>query len=398
VIRRPWAIVFVLTGLNLVNYIDRYMVSAMGPDIIRELHLSDFEFGLVWNAFMVGYFVTSPFFGALGDRGPRRGLIALGVALWSLATIGSGYMPTLIALLAMRFVVGTGEASYATLAPTIIDDLAPPAKKNRWLSVFYVAIPVGAALGFVLGGMLAKAFGWRHAFVAAGAPGLVLALACLAIAEPARKPREKSHWRRDLGALLARPIYVDAVAGYVAYTAALGAFSHWAPTYLHRRFDMPTEKGDFWFGVVLVVTGLVGTFVGGVVADRGADEHRLRRCLQVCAVASGLGAVFALVSLLLPSAVGFFVAASLAELALFVATSPVNVVILGAVAPELRASAMAVSIFAIHAFGDLISPPLVGAISDHSSIKLAMAVILPTLLAAGAWRWHAGARRALAAA
>jgi len=153
-IKNPYVVLALLSGLNLVNYLDRMLVSAVGPKLQIDLGLSDLQFGFVSQAFMVGYFVTSPFFGSLGDRMPRRGLIALGIATWSLATIGSGLTKTFAAMVAARVVVGVGEASYATLAPTIIDDLAKPASKNRWLAVFYVAIPVGSALGFVLGGQL----------------------------------------------------------------------------------------------------------------------------------------------------------------------------------------------------------------------------------------------------
>ena len=149
---------------------------------------------------MWGYFLTSPLFGALGDRFPRRGLITIGVVIWSLATAGSGLMQTFGALFAARIVVGVGEASYATLAPTIIDDLAAPAAKNRWLAVFYVAIPVGSALGYVLGGQLEHAYGWRSAFFIAGGPGLLLALMALFIEEPKRATREKATGERASGA------------------------------------------------------------------------------------------------------------------------------------------------------------------------------------------------------
>jgi MFS family permease len=153
-IKNPYFILALLSGLNLVNYLDRSIASAVGPSLQKDLDLNDVEFGVVIQAFMLGYFLTSPFFGSLGDRFRRRGLIALGVAVWSLATVASGLTRTFAAMVGARVIVGVGEASYATLAPTIIDDLAKPASKNRWLAVFYVAIPVGSALGYVLGGQL----------------------------------------------------------------------------------------------------------------------------------------------------------------------------------------------------------------------------------------------------
>ncbi len=153
------AILAILTALNLVNYLDRFLVMAVSPRIQESLGLDDAQTGWVATAFMLGYFVTSPIFGYLGDRYPRKGLIAAGVAVWSLATVLSGLAPTYGAMIAARVAVGVGEASYATLSPTIIDDISTSSSKNRMLSIFYVAIPVGSALGFIVGGLLEHRFG-----------------------------------------------------------------------------------------------------------------------------------------------------------------------------------------------------------------------------------------------
>jgi MFS family permease len=393
-IRSPAAILWILTGLNLLNYLDRILVAAVGPRIKDALTLSDTEFGFVGNAFMVGYFLTSPIFGSLGDRGRRKGLIALGVAIWCVATAATGLVTTFAMMLAVRFVVGIGEASYATLAPTIIDDLAPPARKNKWLSVFFVAIPVGSALGYVIGGMLEKRIGWRHTFWAAGLPGIVLALSCLLLDEPERTstaPRTSTSMS-DVRAIFRLPRYAWAVIGYVAYTFALGGFAFWAPTYLYRRFGMELEAANSTFGTILVVTGLGATFAGGWIGDRwrpGSDRTVVN--LALCAITAAAGAVLAAIALLLPSSTGFFVGIALTEFALFLSTSPINVVLLGAVPSELRATAMAASIFAIHLFGDLVSPPLVGAISDATGSLGGAMLILPVAIALGAIAWWRGA-------
>src|SRR6476661_3152493 len=116
-IRRPVTILLLLSGLNLLNYLDRFLLAAVGPKVEEDLGLTDFQFGLVVNAFMVGYFLTSPLFGILGDRWARKGLIALGIGTWSLATAASGLAGSFATLVLARLVVGVGEASYATLAP-----------------------------------------------------------------------------------------------------------------------------------------------------------------------------------------------------------------------------------------------------------------------------------------
>jgi len=391
-IKNPYLILAVLSGLNLVNYLDRFLVSAVGPKLTKDLNLSHFEFGLINQAFMVGYFATSPLFGALGDRFRRRGLIALGVAIWSLATAGSGLMKTFAAMVAARVVVGVGEASYATLAPTIIDDLAKPAAKNRWLAVFYVAIPVGSALGYVVGGALEHSFGWRSAFFIAGGPGLFLALLALFLDEPARGRAEgpRSFTARGaFGHLLGIKLYRDTVIGYAAQTFALGGFAAWAPTYLYETLQMDLKTADTWFGLILVVTGLFATFVGAHLGDRFPGQDRTRANLRLCAISMIASVPFSILCLLAGSPVGFFAGIAAAEFAIFLSTSPINVVILQGVPTELRASAMALSIFVIHLFGDMISPPLIGKISDASSLRGAM-FVLPVALAICAIFWWRG--------
>jgi len=391
-IRSPYLILAVLSGLNLVNYLDRYIVAAVGPKLSEELGLSDTEFGVVVTAFMIGYFATSPLFGALGDKYPRRGLIALGVAVWSLATAASGLTATFAAMIATRIVVGVGEASYATLAPTIIDDLAAPEKKNRWLAIFYVAIPVGSALGYLVGGQLEHAFGWRSAFFIAGGPGLVLALFALAIEEPKRAVRatqgERTPVQKGAAAirLFRSPLYRDTVIGYTAQTFALGGFAAWAPKYLYRTLGLDLKTADDWFGSILVVTGLLATFVGGYLGDRFPGADRARANLRLCAISTAVSVPCALLCLASSSSFGFFAAIAATEFAIFLSTSPINVVILGSVPTELRASAMAASIFAIHLLGDMISPPLIGAISDASSLRSAM-LVLPVALTIATLVW-----------
>src|SRR5262249_28619340 len=137
-IRRPAVILALLTGLNLLNYLDRLVVSAVLPRLRDELQLSNFVAGALATVFLVGSFITSPIFGALADKGARKGLIALGVAVWSAATFASGLARGAASLIGARAMVGVGEASYATLAPTITDDITPPEKKGRWLAIFYV--------------------------------------------------------------------------------------------------------------------------------------------------------------------------------------------------------------------------------------------------------------------
>ena len=424
-IRRPGAILALLTGLNLLNYLDRLVVSAVLPKVQEELHLSNFEGGLLATVFLVGYFLTSPIFGALGDRVPRKGLIAAGVIVWSAATMASGTAVGIGSLLLARALVGVGEASYATLAPTIIDDVTEANRKGRALAVFYIATPIGGALGYLVGGFVESHWGWRSAFFVAGGPGMVLALVCLLIVEPQRKlATEKADIVRDIRKLAQVDLYRKGVLGYCAYTAAIGAFSYWAPKFLYARYGLPLAVANFRFGLITVVAGAVGTIIGGRWADhaskrtappkagpeddrergyreqgyrdeipdakaereRVAERTRVRGLLRICATGSAIGAPVAVGCFLSPSPTLFFALVFVAIAFLFLNTSPINAVVLQAVPTELRASAMALSIFSIHIFGDLWSPPLVGFLADHLPIQLAM-MTLPFAIGLSAFVW-----------
>jgi MFS transporter, Spinster family, sphingosine-1-phosphate transporter len=406
VIRHPRVILALLTGLNFVNYIDRSVIAAVVKPMKGELALSNLEAGLLNTAFLVGYFVTCPLFGARADKGTRKGLIALGVVVWSIATVASGFATGFWTMLVARTVVGVGEASYAVLAPTIIDDITPPDRKGKALAVFFLAIPLGYASGYLLGGSVAQHWGWRSAFFVAGGPGIVLALGCLLIAEPSRKLLDaKAKLIDGLRELAAIPLFRRAVLGYSAWTAAAGAFSYWAPNFLLERFPPPqlnNETANFWFGIVLAVAGLVGIFLGGYLADRRVANLRQARpdapydapenkaavdtLLRLCAVGVAITAPASAVAFLLPSPFGFFAFALVAEIGLFLSTSPINAAVLRAVPTERRASAMAASIFAIHLFGDLWSSAALGLLLDGLPLAIAM-MALPLTFAGSAYLW-----------
>lgn len=410
-IRNPATVLTLLTSLNLLNYIDRYVMAAVLPKVQDELHLSNFLGGSLFTVFLIGYFATSPIFGALSDRsgpGTRKRLLALGVSVWSVATVASGLVHGFAALVVARAVVGVGEASYATIAPTFIDDLAAPAKKGRWMAIFAAATPVGSALGFVVGGAVEHAHGWRSAFLVAGGPGLALALLCLLIAEPrngtATAPPDVWGSARTLWRI---PLYRDGVLGFCAYTFAIGGFAYWAPKYLHARYGLEPGRASVDFGLITVAAGFVGTLVGGWLGDSAVRRRSLRNAgkildmkrpdaetaranLAVCALSAGLGAPLAAAAIASPTAFGFFVCVAACEVALFLSSGPMNVAMLRSVPAGLRASAMALGIFAIHLLGDLWSPPLIGLVADHAPMIWAMMAV-PLVFALAAFVWLRGA-------
>jgi len=396
----------VLTAINLLNYLDRYVVAALGESLRQSsLHVSDTQFGLLTSVFIIVYMATAPAFGRWGDRGSRTRLIALGIFIWSLATALGGLAGTVVMLFGARALVGVGEAAYGTIAPSLLADYYPRRYRGRVFSIFYAAIPLGSALGYVVGGLMDVRWGWRSAFFVAGAPGLVLAALALRLYDPPRGAQDgagdggaaATHQgdRPSLGAayaaLLRNRPYALTVLGYAAYTFALGGMAAFMPKFLMRVRSLPEATATSWFGVILAATGFVGIATGGWIGD--ALLRRTKQAyLWVSGVATLVAAPVALVALTAPTPRLYWTAIVLAEVLLFSSTGPINSAIVNLVAPDTRATAVALSIFAIHILGDVPSPAVLGAISDASSLARAVLIIPVAVLVSGviwlyaAWR------------
>ena len=400
----------ILAGINLLNYLDRYVVSALLPDLKgAPLHLSDFQCGTLMSGFLIVYMLAAPVFGRLGDRGSRPRPIAIGVFLWSLATGISGLTRSYVQLLAARAVVGIGEAAYGTIAPSLLADFFVRRTRGRAFAVFNMAIPVGAALGYIVGGVVRQHFSWRAAFYVAGVPGVILALWILRLPDPPRGANEEDDTAEDsedsvagtghgveAGSwavylrLLRQGRYMLTVLGYAAYTFALGGLAFWMPTFLERVRGIPAVQASAGFGEIVVLTGFVGTFVGGWLGD-----YWLRYSRQAYLWMSGWVTLLAAPAVYLALAAGapsvFYPALVVAELLLFMSTGPINTAIVNLVSPMERASAVALSILTIHLLGDVLSPSIIGKLSDVSSLGSAVMVV-PFAVAICAALWLVAAR------
>jgi MFS family permease len=396
----------ILTAINLLNYLDRFVVSALFESLRADLWLTDARLGSLGTVFIVVYMLASPVFGVLGDRRARPPLLALGVALWSVAAMLSGAARGYWTLLASRAAVGIGEAAYGTISPGLLADHFGPSRRSRAYAMFFAAIPVGAALGYVVGGLVDRRLGWRWAFLISGVPGLFLALSCLRLRDPPRGASEPSWVVRGeagLGAtyrrLLANRPYVLAVVGYAAYTFAVGGMAIWMPAFLERTRGVPRAVATVQFGFIVVMTGIAGTFAGGFVAD--ALRRRFKEAdLWVCGLTMLAAAPLSLVVFTAYRPSLYLTSLVTAQLLLFASTGPVNSAIVNAVPPAERASAVAMSILAIHVLGDVPSPVLIGILSDRSSLGRAVLVVPAAVLISGlVWTWAAwrGERAARAA-
>src|SRR5215813_7473716 len=279
----------VLTLINMFNYIDRYVVPPLFESLRKEPAMgnpSDAQLGWLMTAFLLVYMVFSPLFGTLGDRMSRMRLIAFGVALWSCATTIGGFVGSFAMLFAARAMVGVGEAAYGPISPAVLADYHAPKTRGRIMSIFYCAIPIGSALGYVLGGLVDAHFGWRAAFFVAGVPGLLLSLLVLTVRDPPRgvlddAPVESTHGvstfaglRQAYATLLRNRLYVLTCAGFAAYTFALGGIAAWLPSFFERVRGVSHAQAATVPGAIVVVTGFVGTFAGGWLADRWLVTNR----------------------------------------------------------------------------------------------------------------------------
>jgi len=386
----------VLSLINLFNYLDRYVVAALTESLKHSpLHPTDAELGLLGTSFLIVYTLTAPLFGRAGDRGPRARLLGIGVFIWSLATAAAGLVQNMFQLLAARALVGVGEAAYGTVGPSLLADYYPRERRGRVFAIFFMAIPVGSALGFVVGGLADHLWGWRSAFFIAGGPGLILALLAARLWDAPRGTHDEptAASSGDLWATLRalwnnRP-YVLTVLGYAAYTFALGGLAYWMAGFLERVRDVPKTTATSGFGGIVVLTGLAGTALGGWLGDRLL--HRTPHAyLWLSGVATLLAVPFFAAALLSPSPSIFWPAMIVAQLLMFASTGPINSQIVNVVNPAIRTTAVAVSVFTIHALGDCWSPVLVGLVSDRTSLSTAVLVLPAAALIGGViWVWGA---------
>ena len=389
-----WFALAILSALNMFNYLDRYVMSSVLTPLQKDLGLNDGDAGWAASAFMLGYFLTAPIFGYLGDRFPRKYLMLGGVLIWSLATAASGLAHSFAQLFAIRMFVGFGEAAFVTICPSWISDVFAATRRNTALTLFYVAIPFGSAIGFTVGGWFAQNGNWREAFIFAGLPGVLLALSLLLLEEPTRGQADgvegevvpKAHIGEVAGLFVNRR-YNLLVWGYAAQTFAIGAFGVWGPTFLHRVHGMSLESASTVFGAMLAGAGLFATLLGGFTAN--ALRRRTPAGYVWIMAASLIGASpICFYALVTGNTTLCLIGLGTSMFFLFLPTGPIVSELYEIVPIHLRASAMALSIFITHLFGDFGSPTIVGKISSFYGDDLQKAVlILPAMLLVGAVLW-----------
>jgi MFS transporter, Spinster family, sphingosine-1-phosphate transporter len=377
-----------LLAINLLNYTDRQVLYAVFPLIKEDLHITDTALGFLGSAFMVCYMVSAPVLGWFGDRMSRVKLATGGLMVWSIATVGAGLASGYNTLLAARTAVGIGEASFGTVSPGLIADYYPLEKRGRGLSYFYLAIPVGSALSYLLGGIIGQTFGWHAAFLMVGVPGLLLAVPLWRLREPVRGGHDREGGAvtaaagRDYLSLFTNRSFVTNTLAMAAMTFALGGLAQWMPTFLYREHGLSVVRANTLFGIITVLAGITGTLAGGWLGDYFQKKHG-RGYLTVSGWGFIIGSPIMAYALFTHSLAGCVGAVFFAEFFLFLNTGPLNSVIVNVTPPGVRAMAFAVNIFFVHALGDAISPTILGWFSDlHGLRNSLLTTPLATLSAA----------------
>lgn len=416
-----------LLAINLFNYIDRQILASVVSDIKLELLSNPDQPGFVGflmrtlggilhstpdntlvsllnTAFLASYVIVAPLLSSISVK--RWWIIGGGIAVWSLASGGSGLAMTFGGLLLTRALVGVGEAAYGPVAPSILSDYYPVEKRGSALSMFYLAIPVGSALGFVLGGWIGSHFGWRYAFYAVVPPGIILAALCLFMRDPgsmlgaARKSDEKKAQSpvEKLGRFalykrfLANPSYLYNTLAMTAMTFAIGGIGFWIPTYFHEfRQAGSLETVNITFGVVLSVAGLLGTLSGGFLADKLRGKLK-GSYFKVSGIAMLFCFPFSLGMLYAPFPLAW-VFVFLAGFCLFFNTGPSNTALANVIEPQFRPAAFALNILIIHVLGDVLSPLVIGVITDATGKNMTLAfLVVSVMVLIGGILWMIGAR------
>jgi MFS transporter, Spinster family, sphingosine-1-phosphate transporter len=396
--------------INLFNYIDRQVLSAMvspikktffnqhgsaaaGGDFLAAIinwlqgrlgfKPEDALLGLLGTAFMLSYMIGAPVFARLAESKSRWRLVAWGVILWSLASGASGLAQTFIVLLFTRCFVGIGEAAYGPVAPAMISDMFPLKSRGRVMACFYVAIPVGSALGYVLGGWIANSEignwsasligvgreSWRWAFILVTLPGILLGLSSFMRGHPAagfsssQSSRPAAVPFRDYWILLRTPSYVLCNLGQTAMTFAIGGIAFWMPYYLETRPGAP-KNSTIIFGAITAAAGLSATLLGGMAGDKLRSRFPGSYFL-VSGIAMIIGFPIFLAALKAPFPWIVWVLVFLACFCLFFNTGPTNTILANVTHPSIRAAGFAFNIFIVHALGDVSSPVIIGLLNDR---------------------------------
>lgn len=384
----------VLSAVNLLNFADRYVPSAVKQLIIDDLNITDFQSSLPATVMIVVYMFFSIFFGYISDRNlyDRRVILWLAIMFWSVATGVAGFSNNLTQLILFRSAVGVGEAAYGTIAPTMLGDFYPKNERNVAYGVYYLAIPIGGALGYGIGAVIGQIYGWRIAFYVCGIPGIIVALSILKLNDPVRGINDDFHvsnsdstklkqtfkeefskFLNELIQILKNKHYMLATAGLVASNFCLGGLAEWLATFLLRYDNVQLDTAGLVVGAATLVGGLVGTIIGSKLVEKYKNKIRNAEFF-IPAMFCIPAAICLLLALNIENQ--FYLVVFLifmSEIMVWIYIAPISSISISSIPPSLRARSCGFQIFMQHILGDIIASPIIGVISDSSgSLRLGL--------------------------
>lgn len=407
----PIALVASFTICNLLNYVDRGLVNGVLPTLGEDFHVSKTHLGALTGAFMGGYCALCPIFAYLSNIFPPFLLMGIGLTVWEISAVMAASAPTFQWLLAARVLSGVGEASFQAIAPPFLDDAATDSNRGSMLAIFFCAIPVGTALGYVFGGYMEKLYSWRQGFYVLAALMAPLTLTCFFVNNTIKKPPAPAVDAAKPGIidLFRNKVWLAATLGYSAWTFTIGAFAVWGPTLLHSVHKLPLDVADLHFGAITVAMGILGTAVGGVLLDKitkkgakpeledkkedlgGGGGGIVTMSLMLCSALTAVAMPFLFLAFSNAPLSVFYFGMVLGEFFLFSTTAPLNGVFLWCVSAEQRSMSLAVANLVIHLLGDVLSPVIAGWLWTRTGSGTTAMTLVSAWLGWGVLLWALGA-------
>lgn len=367
-----WYVLSILTIVYAFNFIDRQILVILQEPIKAELGLTDTQLGLLTGlAFAALYVILGIPIARLADRSNRKNIIVVSMAIWSGMTAISGMANNFVHLMLARIGVGIGEAGCSPPAHSIISDYFPAKKRATALSIYSTGIYIGIIVGYIVGGLIAKAYGWRVAFYAIGIPGVLFAgFLYFAVKEPikgqmdtADLKAENPSLREVISTLLKKKTFT-----FIALAAGFQAFGNYGvgnflPSFLQRVHNLDIATASIVLGLSTGIGGGVGTFMGGYLADR-FRERDMRWYLWVPILAGFLGILVNVVMFFSSNLAMVLTATFLSGALTAVYLGPAIAVSHSLVNAKMRAFTSAILFFVLNLIGLGFGPLVIGMVSD----------------------------------
>jgi len=388
-----WGVLLLVFGMQLLDSVDRWLLASVLRQMSEELEIAETEAGWLSTVLLLAFAMSCPVVGYLADRMRRPRLLAIGFAVWSLATVATGLASSFEQLEVARSLVGMGGATTMIVALTLLMDLFPRRFRGRILATLLIAMPLGAGIAMSFGSALARATSWQTAFLMVGGPGLALALLALLVPEPVRglsegveisRLRLHDHVgpsREDYIDQMVNSSYTYSVFGITFASFALAGLVYWSPVFLTSVKGLTRDQADFPLGVTFLAAAFVGTAAGGWVADH-YEGTRPRALFLVPGLGIGTAILFVLAAIYGKSMTTICGGLFLAEGMMFFDMAPCYAIIAAVVMPNMRGVACAVVLAAVHLLGDIWSPNLMGWVIDTFGQADAMSTSFGHALAA----------------